>query len=208
MQLNHRFRYTCKDWENLLAGVNTVADLVSNIAAYAVASVPPIFKADEYTKLISKYEGDAFEVFGEYFIKSHGSSSEVGIVDYQPLYQLGNTDKDTGVDGYGTGTNCKPATVQFKFKKNRTAVLSANEDRLTNFTWTSVRKFKVDVEDSSNMLIVSTGKELASFTKHDMLDDAVRFLGFNELSKMLDHNIVFWDGFRASTMLISAGDNC
>lgn len=208
MQLEHRFRYTCKDWEKLLAGVNTVADLVKRIDRFAKDSVAPIFNPEETAKLVAKYAGDAFEVFGEYFIKSHGSSSEIGIVNYEPLFRLGNTDTDIGVDGTGTGTNCKPAAVQLKFKSNRTTVLTANDDHLTNFTSAAWGLYHVDTTDTQNLLIITTGKELAAFTRDKMLQGKVRCLAFKELSKMLDNNLVFWDGFRASTMLISAGDSC
>ena len=208
MHLKHSFRYTCDDWSSILAGVCNIADLVKSIEAHAKKSVPPIFDKETTAKRAYQYAGDAFEVFVEYFIKSHGASSEVGITNYEPLAQLGNTDKDTGVDGTGIGTNEKPATVQCKFKTNRTAILSANEDHLCNFAWASVKKYGVDLNDNNNMLIISTGQELASFTAHEMLMDSVRFLGYHELSKMLDNNFVFWEGFKTATMQILPGDNC
>ena len=208
MHLKHSFRYTCKDWQSILAGVCNIKDLIQSIEAHAKKSVPPIFDKETTAKLAYKYAGDAFEVFVEYLIKSHGMSSEIGITQYEPLTQLGNTDKDTGVDGTGIGTNGKPATVQCKFKSNRTAILTANDDHLCNFAWASVKKYGVDLADDQNMLIVSTGQELAAFTAHDMLMDSVRFIGYRELVKMLDNNFAFWEGFKAATMPIIAGDNC
>lgn len=208
MHLKHSFRYTCKDWQSILAGVCNIDSLVQSIEAHAKKSVPPIFDKKATAERAYKYAGDAFEVFVEYLIKSHGMSSEIGITQYEPLTQLGNTDKDTGVDGTGCGTNGKPATVQCKFKSNRTAILTANDDHLCNFAWASVKKYGVDLADDKNMLIVSTGQELAAFTAHDMLMDTVRFIGYHELVKMLDNNFAFWEGFKEATMPIIAGDNC
>ena len=196
MNLEHSFRYTCNDWAAMLSGVNTIKALVASIQQCAINSVPPIFDDTTRASLANKYMGDAFEVFCEYFIKSHGASSEIGITAYRPLKRLGCTDKDTGADGAGIGTNLKPATVQCKFKTKLNTVLNANDDHLCNFAWTSVKKYGVDIADTNNMLIISTGQELAAFTAHDMLMDSVRFIGYKELCKMLDNNIVFWDGFR------------
>ena len=196
MNLEHSFRYTCKDWAAMLNGVNTIKALVANIQQCAIASVPLIFDDNTRAALANKYTGDAFEVFCEYFIKSHGASSEVGITDYRPLKRLGCTDKDTGADGLGIGTNLKPAAVQIKFKSNPTQVLAANEDHLTNLTTAAWGRYRVDVNDTQNLLIITTGKELATFTRDEMLQGKVRCLGYKELCKMLDNNLAFWEGFR------------
>ena len=93
MNLEHSFRYTCKDWAAMLNGVNTIKALVANIQQCAIASVPPIFDDNTRAGLANKYMGDAFEVFCEYFIKSHGASSEVGITDYAVYFWIFVTGK-------------------------------------------------------------------------------------------------------------------
>lgn len=206
MKLIHNFRYNCDDWELILENVSTIRQLVKNIVKYATAYANryPHVKDEKYRV----YSGDAFETFVEAFIKSHGASSEVGITQYEPLRRTGSRDEDTGVDGTGVGSDLKIATVQCKFKSNPTCILTANDDHLTNFTSTSWGEYKVDTDSTTNMLIVSTGKDLAHHTRAKMLQGKVRFIGIDQLSVMLDNNYAFWEEFRAATMPIVSGDNC
>lgn len=206
MKLKHKFRNECNDWELILENVSTISQLVRNIVKYAT------LHANKYPHVKDKcyrdYTGDAFETFVEAFIKSHGVSSEVGITQYEPLHRTGSREEDHGVDGTGVGTDLKIATVQCKFKSNPTTILTANDDHLTNFTSASWGHHKVDTDSTTNMLIVSTGKDLHHKTRTKMLQGKVRFIGIDQLSVMLDNNHAFWKEFRAATMPIIVGDNC
>jgi hypothetical protein len=138
-----------------------------------------------------KYRGDGFELFAEALIKLSPVNNEIGVFDYRPVVS-----GDTGVDGYGIGSNGTPATVQVKFRANTETVLTANEDHLTNFLATSQNKYGVLLEDRSNMLVITNAKELHYFTEAEMLHGKVRCLGNERLRLLVDNNNAFWHHFR------------
>ena len=140
----------------------------------------------------NKFKGDGLECLVEFLIKYQGTDNNIGITDYQVI--PGND--DTGVDGRGISTfNKRPITVQVKFRQAN-YILEANKDHLTNFTWTSVKKYGVLPSDDDNMLIISTGNDLNHFTRNEMLRNGVRFLGRPQLREMLDGKGGFWNDFR------------
>lgn len=147
--------------------------------------------ADKYVDRISEndFKGWAFEAFGEFLIKTMGTDNRIGIYDYQR-----NADIDVGVDGFGLGVNTRPATVQFKFRSGD-YILTANEDDLSNFLASSWNDFKVDIQDTNNMLIITTGLEVHAESMSKMLKNKVRVLNRENLRTLCDNADMFWFRF-------------
>jgi superfamily II DNA or RNA helicase len=135
------------------------------------------------------FKGWAFEAFGEFLMKTMGTDNRIGIWDYQR-----NADLDVGVDGFGLGINTRPATVQFKFRSGD-YILTANDDDLSNFVASSWNDFNVDIHDTNNMLIVTTGLEVHAESMSKMLKNKVRVLHREHLRTLCDNADMFWFRF-------------
>lgn len=186
-ELTHPFLLRCIDPEALLEGVSKFSTFDSRMKKQAKKYA----KGDNDKE--QEYKGWAFELFVEMLVKSSALDKRVGISNYQ----LVEEDEDTGVDGFGVGINGKAATVQAKYRQAN-YVLTANNDHLSNFVTASQNRYGVDVSDESNMLIVTSGKELHYFTKEQMLCGKVRCLNREQIRVMVDKNVAFWNAFRAS----------
>jgi hypothetical protein len=180
--LTHPFLRRCTDPVTLLSNCYKLNTFTSRIDKQAQNYDPNPDKQN-------LYKGWALEIFAEFLCKSLALDKRVGISNYQVVDEA----EDTGVDGYGIGIDGKPATVQVKYRP-ADYVLTANEDHLTNFTSASLMKYGVK-PDSTNMLIITTGKELHYYTEQNMLLNKVRVLGREKLRVLVDNNIMFWDTF-------------
>jgi hypothetical protein len=183
IKLTHRFLLTCHDLPGLLAGCNKLSTFCSRLEKQA-QTFP-----DRYAP--NSYKGDGLELFTEALIKLSPMDARIGIRGYEP-----NTKLDVGVDGTGVGMNGKPATVQVKYRGYGAAMLTANEDHLSNFVSASLLHEGVDRDDKYNMLIVTTAPGLHFFTDQEMFAGKVRCLGKDQLRELVDDNIMFWRAFR------------
>lgn len=192
IQLVHKFAKLCNCKQALLKDVVTLSQFMKNMEKESKKQ--GLFYKDSNT-----FKGEAFECFVEFLNKK----LPLYIYDYAPLSR---SDTDTGVDGIGTGLNGKPATVQIKYRDNTQALLTANEDHLSNFTASSVFKYNVDPKDTKNMIVFTTAKDLHYFTKNEMLFGKVVCIGFDEISQLVDNNIVFWRDFKESLLAVTNTD--
>ena len=182
IQLTHSFLLTCNDLQGLLKDCNKLSTFSTRLVKQSEQ-----FPDQQDPR---KYRGDGFELFVEALIKLSPVDNRIGIYNYS------NSTPDTpGVDGFGLGSNGKPATVQCKFVSDSSKLLTA-ESNLSNFVNQSVFKFDVDVKDSQNMLVVTTASGLHHYTDAVMFDKKVRCLGYVELRRMVDNNFAFWEQFR------------
>lgn len=184
LQLIHPFLKCCFNRNDLLNDCVLVNTYLSRLEKQS-----QLFP-DRYDP--NDYKGDGFELFVEALIKLSPIDNRIGISNYQIVPK----DKDTGVDGYGIGTNNKPATVNCKHRSKHDTLLTANEDHLSNFVSTSFLRYNVDPKDINNMLIVTSGEGLHFFTENEMYQNKVRCLGRKELRRLVDNNLPFWDEFR------------
>lgn len=138
------------------------------------------------------FKGGALELFAEYLIKSGETDNRIGIYNYVPV--AATDDMDYGVDGFGIGENQNPATVQVKFRSGD-YVLTANGDNLTNFLFWSQNKYAVKIEDTKNMLLITTGLKLDDRIKDEMFMGKVRVLNREALREMLDNRPEWWTRF-------------
>lgn len=183
IELTHRFKLTAHDLAGLLDGCNKLSTFCSRLEKQA-ALYP-----DRYDP--EKYKGDGFELFAEALIKLAPYDNRIGIGNYRVVEGL-----DVGVDGTGIGANGKPATVQVKYRGYGKSLLTANNDHLSNFVNASFIHEGVDVNDTMNMLVITTAEGLHFFTDQEMFDGKVRCLGREQLRELVDNNQLFWDRFR------------
>jgi superfamily II DNA or RNA helicase len=192
IELKHPFKDKCPNIDGLLKRddgtiINGIESLCSHIKK----------EAEKYSTIIEpeKYKGDALELFVEYLIKVDGADNRIGIYDYRLLTDDG--DEDCGVDGHGRGDNQNPATVQVKFRRGD-YVLKANEDHLSNFLTSSWSDYGVPIEDTKNMLIITTGLKVDEISREKMLKNKVRVLNRDALRSMCDNRDEFWIRFYES----------
>lgn len=188
IELTHRFKLTCHDLVGLLADCNKLATFCNRLEKQSKL-FPDRYDPD-------KYKGDGFELLTEALIKLAPYDNRIGIGNYNVI-----EGQDVGVDGDGIGANGKPATVQVKYRGYGKTLLTTTNDHLSNFVMASfmpkeVGGYGVDVNDTNNMLIVTTAEGLHFFTDQEMFKGKVRCLGNEQLRKLVDNNQLFWDRFR------------
>jgi len=183
--IRHPFIHQAHDLGGLIGGCRKVSTFMSRLERQA-KQFP-----DRYDP--EKYKGDGFEFLAEAMIKLMGTHPAIGIAEYEVV--LG--DEDCGVDGVGKGVRTQTVTVQVKYRGKTDSVLTANKDHLSNFTSYSQMRYRVDVfpenKAEKNMVIFTTADSLHHFTKEKMFLDAVRCIGYKDLRKMLDNNLIFWE---------------
>lgn len=180
--LTHHFIHQAYDIDALLQDTNKLSTFCSKLRTQSTLHPDRIEP--------ETYRGNGLELFTELLLTMFSLDARFGISNYT-IVQI----DDVGVDGYGIGTNGKPATVQVKFRPSNYA-LSANIDHLSNFTSSSMIHYDVDPKDSHNMLIITTAKGLHPHTDTEMFANKVRCIGYKQLQQIVDNNIPFWDAFR------------
>lgn len=154
--------------------------------------------ADKYALQIdpNDFKGWALELLAEYMVKTNAADNRIGIYNYSPV----DSAEDYGVDGVGIGENQNPATVQVKFRAGD-YILTANEDHLTNFLSNSQNVHGVALNDTKNMLIITTGLKVDERTMENMLFNKVRVLNREALRAMFDNRPEWWTRFYESIRL-------
>jgi hypothetical protein len=184
----------------LAKNVTTLDQFIKNMMSEGKKIAKKIFDTEEdQERYYNQFVGDLFEVFVEFFIKSHGRDRRIGISNYNPVH-VENGEEDLGVDGHGIGTNGRPATVQVKFRAQHDYMLTTNADSLSNFKNASHEMFNVNFDDIDNMLVVTTAKSVHHKSRDRMLNGKVRFLFRHDIEKLVNNNIAFWNAFHAAIM--------
>jgi hypothetical protein len=147
---------------------------------------------DKYPRL--NYVGDGFEFFVELMFKVLGPIPEFGgIYDYQP-----QEEHDNGVDGICKNWDGKLSVVQVKYKRDSERLLTANADHLGNLVKEATLKYrisphKVHKREVSKYFVITTGKSLHYYTNDEFFLNNVKCIGWDQLCKILDHNLGFWE---------------
>ena len=134
-----------------------------------------------------KLKGDIFEIFAECFFKILSADNRIGIYNYQPAPPI----DDYGVDGTGIGMDTKPATIQVKFRSDATTELT--QDDLNQFAFQSVRKYRVDIDTKTNLILFTNARGLHWVTEKNVFLDSIKPIGYSQISKLIDKNSVFWN---------------
>lgn len=187
IKLIHPFLVRCHSLSDLLKECNKLNTYCDRLEKQSLKN-PNSYDPDHY-------KGDGFEFFGEALIKLSPVDNRFGICKYIPG-QKPEVNGDYGADGYGVGMNRFPATAQFKYRSDSSKLLTANDDKLSNFMVSSQNDYGVRFEDTNNMIIITTAKGTHPDTEKNMLKGKVRTIGYKHLRKLVDNNIPFWDLFR------------
>lgn len=138
-----------------------------------------------------KYLGDGFESFIEILLALHPVDDRLGVYNYHP-----NLVNDNGVDGTGLNAKLEPCVVQIKYRSNTTKLLTATEDKLSNLISDGQFNFNVvsDKDNPKNFrhFVFTTAKGLHFYTDQEMFKSKVKCFGWNELSQLVDNNLIFW----------------
>lgn len=183
IELEHPFIWNSHNIDELLIGTKKIATFCRKLENQA------IWYPNRYDS--EKYKGDGLEFLSEALIKLSPTDNRIGIGNYHPELK-----DDTGVDGFGTGIDGNPATIQIKYRSDSTKLLTANEDHLSNFVMTSLIRYKVPTDTKTNLLIITTAEGLHYFTNNEMFQKQVRCIGYKQLKELLDNNLLFWDNLR------------
>lgn len=191
--LTHSFRFLCIDIEGLLKGCkkfNTFATRLEKQAAKYASQFSEDPDSRAYQDAQNVYKGAGFELFCEFLIRSFPYDKRIGISDFKCV----DGDEDTGVDGYGIGTNGKPATMQAKYRQDN-HVLTANGDNIDRIVTASQNKYGVGIEEQENMLVITSGKEVNWFTNDKMMYKKVRSINRRKIRTLVDNHVIFWQDF-------------
>lgn len=213
VELLHPFFNRYKDAILLFEGCRTMGSWISRqskIAKMIEADPSKVsFKSDKSASqdIANDFRGVSFEGFTEIFFHIFGIDPRIGIRDCRPF-----SGKDYGVDLVGIGNNGHPATIQCKFRTEYDKVLKGDKDHLHNFVIQSWEDCGVPKEDTENMLIITTGKEVYYDDMTNEWNNKVRYIALNQswgcfrglkyqpqdptnifsLRAMTDHNLNFW----------------
>lgn len=139
-----------------------------------------------------KCVGDGFEFLVEMMLKLMPYNRGFGgIHDYSPVQE-----DDNGVDGIGLNWEGEDCVVQVKFRGDTNTLLSANKDHLSNMVTEATIKYRIQPQDEgkvSRYFIITTAKGLHYYTDDEFFKKHVTCIGYQDLRKLLDGNIGFWD---------------
>lgn len=190
MILQHRaivdlYNKDSKIFNNLFGGIKNITALCNRIDKIAEEQYLHYGYTD--TEGSAKMKGDLFEIFVEIYFNLNKGNNRIGVYGYIP------TVKDAiGVDGLGLGIDGLPLTVQIKYRSDHMQELTA--DDIGQFTSISYRKYKVDVNTISNLVLVTTCKGMHWKTEKEVFCDSIRTINLTKLSQDVDNNLPFWLG--------------
>jgi len=133
-----------------------------------------------------KLKGDLFEIFAECFFKILSADNRIGVYNYKPA----PPNNDYGVDGYGTGMNDKPLTIQVKFRSDPKTELT--QDDIKQFALQSIVNYNVDKDTKTNMIVFTNARGLHWATESKVFSGRIKSIGNGEISQLIDNNFVFW----------------
>ena len=131
-------------------------------------------------------KGDIFEIFAEGFFHVLEGAPQIGICGYKPAPK----NDDNGVDGFGTGMDEKPATVQVKFRTN--PVYELTERDLHQFAFQSIMVYDVEKTTNKNMIVFTSAKGIHWYTASNVFKGSLRAIAGDDIRRNVDNNICFW----------------
>lgn len=147
---------------------------------------------DEKKKEIyTRFVGDYFEAFAEFFLKTFDNDSRFGVKDYHPAIET----EDMGVDGYGlcyndtTGEN--KCVVQVKY---RVDTMNEIEYSALARTFTQgVMEFGVN-PNIDNCIILFSSCKGANYRAHNVLKNTLFEINDKKIDNEIN-NVQFWNEF-------------
>ena len=191
MEIKHGFGLRAHDLLGLFDKTNKISTFMNKVEKQSLLDVT------RYDA--NKYKGDAFEFLVEILLKSHAYDNRLGITSYDPVQS-----DDNGVDGVGVNLSGEKCVVQVKYRSNKGAVLTANQDHLSNMISDGMFKHGVSADPVKLSLItegkvaplhyvITTATGLHHYTDNENFKGYVHCIGYDQLRAMLDNNLSFWN---------------
>lgn len=166
----------------LFKDVTTFREFLKRINAISEKSFETLGFNDRFQSV-----GDLFEIFAEIFFIVNEADNRIGVCNYKPVKKS----EDNGVDGYGTGIDGKPATIQVKFRADETKELLERD--IKQFGFSSIVEYSVDKDTKTNMIIFTSAKGLHWYTESKVFSNRMRIINYEMISKLIDNNFGFWN---------------
>jgi len=161
----------------------TINSWVSEVCQRSLAMVwPGITDDDRQT-----FKGDALELLTEYLMKVNALANNQGVLNYKPVPLR----DDYGVDAIGIKNNVR-VVIQCKFRENPLDLILYSDIART-FTQ-GVLQYDLDPKARKNVWLVTTAQDANANTKK-IIGKNLHVLNRAHLSKQVDGNIDFWNGF-------------
>jgi hypothetical protein len=133
------------------------------------------------------FMGDTLELLTEYLMKVNAMANNQGVLNYKPVALR----DDYGVDAIGIKNNVR-VVIQCKFRENPLEHIHY-ADIARTFTQ-GVLQYDLDPKARKNVWLVTTGKDANAHAKK-ILGKNLHVLNRAHISKQVDGNIDFWNGF-------------
>lgn len=137
-----------------------------------------------------RFRGDALELLTEYLMKINLMANNQGLTNYKCI----SLKNDYGVDAIGE-KNGVIVAVQCKFKHN--PLMSIRYSDLARTFTQGVLQYGLEPKARKNLWLVTTGAG-ANLNSQKILGKNLHVLDRNHLSRQVDGNIDFWNGFLMS----------
>lgn len=191
IKLNHRRFY-----ENC----ETIYDFISS-AQKAIkedaAKIQILYATNDDPYGVAHYKGEIGEIFGEYLISVFAYHPSFQCTDFIPTSHPNSLIKDYGVDGYAKDIQGDYVAFQFKFTTNTGSFLNSDH-HLGNFyaqASTSLGIPYISDQLKSRMVVVTTAQDIHPTYHKETFANAFRVLNHVTISKLVDGNTMFWNGF-------------
>ena len=184
MKITHGFGLRAHDLVGLFDKTNKISTFMNKLEKQSIVDT---LRYDS-----NKYKGDGFEFLVEILLKSHAYDNRLGITNYEPVQS-----DDNGVDGVGMNLVGEKCVVQVKYRSDKSSVLTANQDHLSNMISDGMIKHKVVIAEDNKKCprhyVITTATGLHHYTDNENFKGYVHCIGFDQLRSMLDNNISFWN---------------
>jgi hypothetical protein len=215
VNLNHRFKTMCIDWEPLLAEPTLYSYLKSlhkqGLSKPAQKLVEPYkdYDVTDPNSASPMYFGLGVEILAEAYLQHYGGHLH-GLMNVEMCASIGKTDIDLGVDGMAktnkiirfskTGRVADKGNdvfIQVKGTRNATKVYTANDgSRIPNFTTNAFSTaIKTGQAYKARYILFTTGKDL-HYTLNSMSGEMIEVINHDSIKRAVAGDEHFWNEFR------------
>ncbi len=180
--MQHLFKYHAHNLQALFQSTRKLSSFCTKLEKQAAQD-------DTYDRDTSA--GDGFEFFVELLVHLLPFNRKLGgLHAYQPVQE-----NDTGADGRATNWNGKTSLIQVKYRTDKSGVLTANKDHLSNLLSVAYKEgvSKVDPSKEAQVLYVfTTAKGLHHYTDDVMFENNIHCVAYDDIRLLVDNNEGFW----------------
>lgn len=179
MNVNKLKKYICE------YGKEFQKDAINNISADAIVS------DEQKNEIYTRFVGDYFEAFAEFFLKTFDNDARFGVKDYEPAVET----EDMGVDGcglcYDDTNGVHKCVVQIKY---RVDTMEEIEYSALARTFTQgVMEFGIDPNVDKCIILFSSCKG-ANYRARNVLRNTLFEINDQKINNEIN-NVQFWTEF-------------